>query len=79
MAMWRGQVKDGSVTKHKFRRFYAGSEAVVAGRVLAGAGELAPHIYGVCGVGLDDVSRVSFYLSNCFIKMITDDIFFLPK
>ncbi|XP_013148611.1 PREDICTED: inter-alpha-trypsin inhibitor heavy chain H4-like isoform X3 [Papilio polytes] len=58
------QVKDGSVTKHKFRRFYAGSEAVVAGRVLAGAGELAPHIYGVCGVGLDDVSRKRYDVST---------------
>ncbi|KPJ13727.1 Inter-alpha-trypsin inhibitor heavy chain H4 [Papilio machaon] len=51
------QVKEGSITKHKFRRFYAGSEAVVAGRVHEGAAELAPHVYGVCGVGLDDVSR----------------------
>ncbi|XP_013166860.1 PREDICTED: inter-alpha-trypsin inhibitor heavy chain H1-like isoform X1 [Papilio xuthus] len=51
------QVKDGSITKHKFRRFYAGSEAVVAGRLHEDATELAPHVYGICGVGLDEGSR----------------------
>ncbi|CAG4963388.1 unnamed protein product [Parnassius apollo] len=58
------QVKEGSLTKHKFRRFYAGSETIVAGRVAENIDELAPHIYGVCGVGLDDVGRKRYDITT---------------
>ncbi|CAK1600022.1 unnamed protein product [Parnassius mnemosyne] len=58
------QVKEGSLTKHKFRRFYAGSEAIVAGRVAENIDELEPHIYGICGVGLDDVGRKRYEITT---------------
>ncbi|XP_063634435.1 inter alpha-trypsin inhibitor, heavy chain 4-like isoform X3 [Cydia splendana] len=44
------QIAEGSLTKHKFRTYYAGSEVVVAGRVAPGATELAPRVEGFCGV-----------------------------
>ncbi|XP_072935761.1 inter-alpha-trypsin inhibitor heavy chain H4-like [Epargyreus clarus] len=42
------QITEGSVTESKFRAYYAGSEAVVAGRVAAGAPALAPRVLGKC-------------------------------
>ncbi|XP_063547315.1 inter alpha-trypsin inhibitor, heavy chain 4-like isoform X2 [Cydia strobilella] len=44
------QIAEGSLTKHKFRTYYAGSEVVVAGRVAPGAAELSPRVEGFCGV-----------------------------
>ncbi|CAH2068892.1 unnamed protein product, partial [Iphiclides podalirius] len=58
------QVKEGSLTKSKFRRFYAGSEAIVAGRIEENIAELTPHIYGICGVGLDDAGRKRYEVST---------------
>ncbi|XP_068629147.1 inter alpha-trypsin inhibitor, heavy chain 4-like isoform X2 [Battus philenor] len=58
------QVKDGSVTKHKFRRFYAGSEMIVAGRIEDDVAELEPYVYGVCGVGLNEEGRKRFEVST---------------
>ncbi|XP_048481772.1 inter-alpha-trypsin inhibitor heavy chain H4 isoform X3 [Plutella xylostella] len=44
------QVKADSVTRRQFRTYYAGGEAVVAGRVDDEATELAPEVSGFCGV-----------------------------
>jgi hypothetical protein len=52
------QVKEGSVTKHKFQRYYDGSEAVVAGRVEEDVAELTPQVHAFCGVN-DLNSRVT--------------------
>ncbi|XP_049887511.1 inter-alpha-trypsin inhibitor heavy chain H4-like isoform X4 [Pectinophora gossypiella] len=46
----KDQVKEGSVTKNKFRAVYAGSETVVAGYLADTAVELTPRLYGICGV-----------------------------
>ncbi|KAL0895535.1 hypothetical protein ABMA27_011641 [Loxostege sticticalis] len=45
----RKQVKADSVTKHRFRRYYLGSETVVAGRIEDGATELTPTVGAFCG------------------------------
>ncbi|RVE43998.1 hypothetical protein evm_011353 [Chilo suppressalis] len=44
------QVKEGSVTKHYFRRYYAGSEVVVAGELEPSSSELTPQVDAWCGV-----------------------------
>ncbi|KAG6453307.1 hypothetical protein O3G_MSEX008075 [Manduca sexta] len=53
------QVKEGSVTKNKFRAYYAGSEVVVAGKVAAGAAELEPQTLAFCG-DFNDGARKKF-------------------
>ncbi|CAG9576017.1 unnamed protein product [Danaus chrysippus] len=45
----REQIKEGSVSKNKFRTVYAGSEVVVAGELSDDAVELKPVVSGFCG------------------------------
>lgn len=51
------QVKDNSLTKHKFRTYYEGSEVVVAGQLQPEAQELTPQVLAFCGVD-DGVGKV---------------------
>lgn len=43
-------MKGDTLTKNKFRTFYAGGEVVVAGRVADGAEEITPQVLAFCGV-----------------------------
>ncbi|CAG9782857.1 unnamed protein product [Diatraea saccharalis] len=47
------QVKENSVTKHQFRRYYGGSEVVVAGALEPTISELTPQVIAFCGVWND--------------------------
>ncbi|XP_041974558.1 inter-alpha-trypsin inhibitor heavy chain H4-like isoform X3 [Aricia agestis] len=55
------QIKEGSLTKHKFRTVYDGSEAVVAGRVADGVIDFTPEVSGFCGVD-DGFARKKYQL-----------------
>ncbi|KAL4705045.1 hypothetical protein ACJJTC_009833 [Scirpophaga incertulas] len=56
----KNQIKEDSLTKHWFRRYYAGSETVVAGRVSETATELSPQVQAFCGVDGDFIRRIPF-------------------
>ncbi|VVC88007.1 unnamed protein product [Leptidea sinapis] len=58
----REQMKEGSLTRRKFRAIYEGSEVVVAGRVADGVELFEPHVYGFCGVE-DGAGRKKYEIS----------------
>ncbi|KAM3966520.1 inter-alpha-trypsin inhibitor heavy chain H4 isoform 2-T2 [Aphomia sociella] len=43
------QVKADSLTKHRFRTYYDGSEVVVAGQIDESASEITPELHAFCG------------------------------
>ncbi|KAJ2946262.1 hypothetical protein O0L34_g12300 [Tuta absoluta] len=53
------QIKEGSLTKNKFRTYYSGSETVVAGKLASDVTELTPKIEAFCGV--DDHNKRKKY------------------
>ncbi|XP_038208763.1 inter-alpha-trypsin inhibitor heavy chain H4-like [Zerene cesonia] len=55
----KDQIKEGSLTRSKFRAVYDGSEVVVAGRVAEDVSEIDTHIIGICGVS-DGPSRKKY-------------------
>ncbi|XP_045510571.1 inter-alpha-trypsin inhibitor heavy chain H4-like isoform X2 [Colias croceus] len=59
----KDQIKEGSLTRSKFRAVYDGSEVVVAGRVAEDVSEIDTHIIGICGVS-DGPSRKKYEIMH---------------